>query len=147
MMRKTIRSLICTIAAFTVGGVGAFVGSKIGASNQIEGCSAQPWGISALCSTMAAPGAFVQGGLAGFWTGAILAAFVAGTLTSPRDRYTKLSWQEFQAWLAAASEKEPQISLMLTEEEAAQWLVQLGLSPKTIRQAKDARSLDEDEID
>jgi hypothetical protein len=138
-MRQTIRSLICTIAAFVGGGFGAFTGSKLVSSNQIQDCSTQPWGVSALCSAVAAPGAFVQGGLAGGWTGTILAAFAAGTITSPRrdNAANRLSVPEFQAWLAAASDREPQLSLKLTEEQAAAWLSEVGFSPTTIQQAKE----------
>jgi hypothetical protein len=137
-MRKTIRSIICTIAAFTCGGLGAFVGSKLVASNQIQNCEEQPWGVAALCSTVAAPGAFVQGGLAGLWTGTILAAFAAGTITSDRSKVNTLSWQEFQAWFDAVSslDPHPHKPLHLTEAQAVEWLTQLGFTPKTIRQAK-----------
>jgi hypothetical protein len=130
---KSARGLICTAIALGSGGLGAFCGSKLAVSNQLELCQAQPIGLEKLCSTVAAPGAMARGGLTGLWTGAVLGAFVAGVATSERKLApVKLSWTQFQAWLDAASSQEPDIALKLTDAQAEQILSELGFSDKTI---------------
>lgn len=77
------RTLACTFSALTCGILGFWFGGQINLALQQRSCDTQPWGVRAACRMVVTPRAIWQGSTAGLWTGTILGAFLAASLTRP----------------------------------------------------------------
>jgi hypothetical protein len=75
------RTLICTVAALSSGIFGFWAGGQMNLAIEQQNCEGRSWGLGAACKTLVAPGALWKGSTAGLWVGAILGAFLAGSLT------------------------------------------------------------------
>ncbi|CEJ42264.1 hypothetical protein [Umezakia ovalisporum] len=78
---KKNRLLTCTFLALTSGFFGAYVGGQITSMVHSQKCQNQSWGLKVMCNVWVTPGAAWHGSITGLWTGAILGAFVGGSIT------------------------------------------------------------------
>ncbi|MDB9374170.1 hypothetical protein [Nodularia sphaerocarpa] len=77
------RLLICTFLALTSGFFGGYIGGQMTSILHNQKCQNQAWGLKMMCNVWVTPGATWQGTTTGLWTGAILGAFVGGSITRP----------------------------------------------------------------
>lgn len=75
------RTLICTVTALSSGIFGFWAGGQVNLTMEQQNCEGRSWGLGAACKTLVAPGALWKGSTTGLWIGAILGAFLAGSLT------------------------------------------------------------------
>lgn len=77
------RFLTCTFLAVTSGLFGAYIGGQMTSILHQHKCQNQSWGLKVMCNVWVTPGATWQGGTTGLWTGTVLGAFIAGSMTRP----------------------------------------------------------------
>ncbi|MDH6061301.1 hypothetical protein NWP17_12785 [Chrysosporum bergii ANA360D] len=78
---KQNRLLTCTLLALISGFFGAYIGGQITSTLHNHKCQNQNWGFKVMCNVWVTPGAVWQGTTTGLWTGTILGAFMAGSIT------------------------------------------------------------------
>ncbi len=140
MMDRKLRLLVCTCTALASGFFGALVGGQISTAARTQSCEEQMRGLDMACRIWKMPGGARQGGTAGLWTGTIVGAFVAGSLTSPyansneadSDEDALVSWQQTQAWLSTVAQQQPPVTATLPKSRVREWLRQWGFSDKAI---------------